>query len=123
MLTAFFNFIIKIFFWLCGLIGSLVLYPIQLIVVALIPGMGELIVTSLTFFNNQLFPVLSFCKELFLDISCMPRPVFALLTTFLLSKWLIAPAIRSIIFVINMYQLLRGGMTINLSHGAKNVRF
>lgn len=123
MLTAIFNFIISVFFWLCSIVGSIVVFPIQLIIVGLIPGMRSFIVTTLNFFNQQLFPVLSFCKELFLDLSSMPRPVFALLTTFLLTKWAIAPAVRSIIFVINTYRLLRGGMTISLSHGSKDVRY
>lgn len=123
MLTAIFNFIIQVFFWLCGVIGSIIIFPIQLIIVGIIPGMGDAIATTLNFFNNQVFPMLSFVKEFVLDLSCMPRPVFALLTTFLLTKWAIAPAIRSIIFIINTYRLFRGGVTINLSHGEKNVRF
>jgi len=85
--------------------------------------MGEAIAVTLNFFSNQVFPILSFVKELVLDLSCMPRPVFALLTTFLLTKWAIAPAVRSIIFIINAYRLFRGGMTINLSHSEKNVRY
>lgn len=123
MLTAIFNFIIQVFFWLCGVIGSIIIFPIQLIIVGIIPGMGDAIASTLNFFTNQVFPMLSFVKEFVLDLSCMPRPIFALLTTFLLTKWAIAPAVRSIIFIINTYRLFRGGVTINLSHGEKNVRF
>lgn len=123
MLTSLFNFIIKIFFWICGLLGSIIIYPIQLLIVTIFPSIGELISTTLTFFNNQFFPFLSFAKEMFLDLTCLPRPIFSILLTFLLTKWAIAPAIRSLIFVINMYRLMRGGMTISLSHGSKYVKY
>lgn len=123
MLTAIFNFIIKIFFWLCGLVGSIVIYPIQLIIVTLFPTIGDFIVVTLNFFNTQLFPFVSFAKELFLDVSNLPRPLFSILVTFILARWAIAPAVKSIILIINTYRLLKGGMTINLQHGEKNVRF
>lgn len=123
MLEAIFNFFIKIFFWLCGIIGTLILYPIQALVVTIFPSIGDLISTTLNFFNNHFFPVLSFAKEFFLDVTCLPRPIFALFITFLLTKWLLAPAIRSIIFLINMWNLLHGGLTINVQHGTKYVKY
>lgn len=45
MLKALFNFILKIFFWLIGIIGSIVIYPIQLLLVAIIPNLRRI-------FNN-----------------------------------------------------------------------
>lgn len=37
MLEAIFNFIIQLFFWLIGLIGSIVIYPVQALLVTIIP--------------------------------------------------------------------------------------
>ena len=37
MLDALFNFILKLFFWLIGVIGSIIIYPIQAIIVTLVP--------------------------------------------------------------------------------------
>lgn len=37
MLEAIFNFIINLFFWLIGLIGSIVIYPVQALLVTIIP--------------------------------------------------------------------------------------
>lgn len=117
MLEALFNFIIKLFFWIMGIIGSIIIYPIQALIVTIIPQMGEYVAIALNFFSTQVFPMMSFAKELFLDYSCMPRPVFALLVTFLITKWAIAPAIRSILFIINVFRLYKGGITINLNQG------
>ena len=49
MLEALFDFIINLFFWLVGLIGSIVIYPVQAILVTIIPGIGDFIGTVLGF--------------------------------------------------------------------------
>lgn len=111
MLDSIFNFILNLFFWLVGLIGSLVIYPIQAILVTLVPTLGDYLSTFLSFFNQSVFPMISFCKELFLEISCCPRPLFTLLITTIFARWLIAPAIRSILLIINIWKLKSGGKT------------
>lgn len=37
MLESLFDFIIDIFFWLIGIIGSIVIYPVQVLLVSIIP--------------------------------------------------------------------------------------
>lgn len=37
MIEAIFNFLINVFFWLIGVIGSLIIYPIQALLVTIIP--------------------------------------------------------------------------------------
>lgn len=111
MLEALFNFIIEIFFWLVGVVGSLIIYPVQALIVTIFPGLGDFIGTTLGFFNTYLFPMLSFVKELFLDLSCLPRPLFSIFITFILARWALAPAIRSIKLILNIWKLKSGGDT------------
>lgn len=111
MIEAIFNFILNLFFWLIGLIGSLIIYPIQAILVTLVPSLGDYLSIFLSFFNESVFPMISFAKELFLEISCCPRPLFTLLITTIFARWLIAPAIRSIMLIINLWKLKSGGKT------------
>lgn len=111
MLEAVFNFILKIFFWLVGLIGSIIIYPIQLILVAIFPGLGNFIGTVLGFFTQYIFPMISFVKEMFLDLSCLPRPLWSIFVGFVIARWGIAPAIRSCKLLINIWKLKSGGST------------
>lgn len=50
-------------------------------------------------------------KELVLDISCLPRPLWSLFIAFLFARWGIAPAVRSIKLMINIWKLKSGGVT------------
>lgn len=111
MIEAIFNFIINIFFWLIGLIGSIVIYPIQAILVTIIPGLGEFISITLGFFNTYIWKYLSFIKELILDVSCLPRGLWAIFIVFIIARWGIAPTVRGIKLVINIWKLKSGGAT------------
>jgi len=109
MFEALFSSIMNLFFWLIGLIGSIVIYPIQAILVTIFPALGDYITTIMNFFNNDFFPWLSFTKELILDLTCLPRPIFYLFVGFIISKWAIAPAIRSIKLILNIWKIKSGG--------------
>lgn len=111
MLEAVFDFIINLFFWLVGIIGSIVIYPVQLLLVTIIPGLGDFISVFLGFFNTYIFNTLSFVKELILDISCLPRGLWSIFITFVLARWAIAPAVRGIKLIINIWKLKSGGAT------------
>ena len=82
MIEALFNFILDLFFWLVGVIGSIVIYPVQALLVTIFPELGDFISVVLGFFNNQLFPMVSFVKDLFLDLTCCPRALFSIFITF-----------------------------------------
>lgn len=111
MIEAIFNFVLNVFFWLVGLIGSIVIYPIQALIVTLVPSIGDFLSIFLGFMRESLFPMISFAKELFLEISCCPRPLFAILITTIFARWAIAPAIRSILLIINIWKIKSGGKT------------
>ena len=111
MIEALFNSLMGLIFWLIGVIGSVIIYPIQLILVTIFPAIGDFISATLSFFINQLFPYLSFAKELLLDLTCLPRPLFSILLTFIFARWTIAPAIRGIKLIINIWKIKSGGDT------------
>lgn len=111
MLEALFNFIIQLFFWLIGLIGSIIIYPVQALLVTIIPGLGDFVGLTLGFFNTYIWNYLSFMKELVLDVSCLPRPLWSLFIAFIFARWGIAPAVRSIKLMINIWKLKSGGST------------
>lgn len=116
MLEALFDFLINFFFWIVGIVGSIVIYPIQALLVTLIPGLGDFIGIFLGFFNTYIFPTVSFIKELVLDVSCLPRGLWSIFVAFFLARWAIAPAIRSIKLVINSWRIAHGGVTSSGSH-------
>lgn len=109
MFEGLFNMILNLFFWLIGLIGSIIIYPIQLLLVSIFPTLGDYISTINTFLTNQFFPMLSFAKELILDLTCLPRPIFSLVITFIIGSWVISPAIRSIKLILNIWKIKSGG--------------
>lgn len=111
MLEALFDFLINLFFWIIGVIGSIVIYPIQALLVTIVPGLGEFIGIFLGFFNTYIFPAVSFIKELFLDISCTPRGLWSIFVTFVFARWLLAPAIRQIKLIVNLWKFKSGGGT------------
>lgn len=66
---------------------------------------------TLGFFNTYVWNYLSFMKELVLDVSCLPRPLWSLFIAFIFARWGIAPAVRSIKLMINIWKLKSGGST------------
>lgn len=105
------NFVLDLFFWLVGLIGSIVIYPIQLLLVTLFPNIGNFLNDTLSFFNNYVADMISFVKELVLEISCLPRELYLLLIIFIFARFAIAPAIRSIKLIVNIWKFKSGGDT------------
>lgn len=109
MIEALFNSILGLFFWLIGLIGSIVIYPIQIALISIFPALGDYISSMMQFLNNKFFPMLSFAKEFILDITCLPRPVFSIAITFIIGSWAIAPTIRAIKLILNIWKIKSGG--------------
>lgn len=111
MLNALFTFLIDVFFWIVKIIGSIVIYPVQAIIVSIFPDLGEGIVQLLSFFNNYFFPTLTIAKEILLDISCLPRPIWLLFINLVFARWAIAPVIRSILMLVNIWKFTKGNKT------------
>lgn len=111
MLEGLFNLVIQIFMWLVGLIGSIIIYPIQALLVTIFPNLGQAVTVINNFFSQYLFPVIGFVKELFLELSCCPRWLWSIFITFIFARWAIAPTIRAIKLVINIWKIKSGGKT------------
>lgn len=105
------NFVLDLFFWLVGLIGSIVIYPIQLLLVTLFPDIGNFLNDTLSFFSNYVGNMVSFVKELILEISCLPRELYLLLIIFIFARFAVTPAIRSIKLIVNIWKFKSGGDT------------
>lgn len=111
MAQSLLNFVLDLFFWLVGLIGSIVIYPIQLILVSIFPEIGNFLTDVLSFFSDYVANMISFIKELFLEISCLPRELYLVLIIFIFARFAIAPAIRSIKLIVNIWKFKSGGDT------------
>lgn len=74
-------------------------------------GLDEFIAITLGFFDTYVWNYLSFIKELVLDVSCLPRALWSLFIGFVIARWAIAPAVRSIKLIINIWKLKSGGAT------------
>lgn len=108
MLEAIFSGLINMFFWIIGIIGSIVIYPIQAIIVTIFPSLGEFITITLNFFNQQIFPLVSFVKDAFLYITGLPNELWLIFVGFVISRYAIAPGIRAIKFLINIWKVYKG---------------
>ena len=111
MFEGLLNFLIDAFFWIVGLIGSIVIYPIQLIIVAIFPDIGTYLNQILNFIGEQVAPMITFVKETILGVTCLPNEVYLLFITFIFARFAIAPTIRTIKFVVNMWKFKSGGAT------------
>lgn len=111
MFESLFNFLINMFFYVVRLIGGIFLYPIQLLIVSVFPTLGDFIAQTLGFFVEYIFPMVGFCKELFLEVTQCPRALFSIFVNFIFIRWAIAPAIRGIKLALNAWKLAHGGMT------------
>ena len=69
MFTALFNFLLKILFWLLGVIGSIIVYPVQVLLTSIIPGFNDFITILIDFMDDVALPMISFVKEIALDIT------------------------------------------------------
>lgn len=108
---ALFNLIFKIFFFIVGLIGSIIIYPIQVLLVSIIPGLGNFITTVANFLYIYILPIVSFIKEAFIEITHVPRELLSIFFGFIIARWLIAPTIRALKLVLSIWKLKSGGST------------
>ena len=109
MIEALFNGFIKIFFWLIKTIGSIVLYPIQALLVTVFPSLGNVIGTLTAFLDTYIFPTLSFFRTWIQQIACLDNTVWLIFVSFLILRWTIAPSIRAIKLILNLFKITKGG--------------
>lgn len=103
--TSLFGSIIEIFFWLLGIIVSLFVYPIQLIIVTAFPDVGNYLTTVVDYFTDDVFPMISFVKEVVLGITCIPHALWDLIIGILLFKVGVVPLIVTIKTAMNAWRI------------------
>lgn len=112
-LNSLLSFIIKLVFWFMGILASILIYPIQALLVTAFPTIGEALSNVLTWSHNSLFPMISFVKEVVIGILCIPRPLFTALIGILAFRVGIVPTIRFIKSAINLWNIAKGNIKIN----------
>lgn len=111
MFEGLLNFLIDAFFWIVGLIGSIIIYPIQLIIVTIFPEIGAFLNSVLNFMGQQIAPLISFFKDVVIGITCLPNEVYLIFISFIFARYAVAPAIRTIKLIVNMWKFKSGGNT------------
>lgn len=109
-LSSILGFIIQLFFWLLGLIASLILYPIQALLVTAFPELGEFLATALLYLTDSVFPMIGFIKDVVLGTTCLPVTLWNLLIGIFVFRVGVVPAIRFIKLVINLWKIKSGNI-------------
>lgn len=108
LLYAIVNIVLKLLGWIAGII----LYPIQVIVVSLFPGLGQALAGVLTYCNNDLFPTIAFIREVFLGVTQLPSSLYLLFIGIFISKFALIPSIVAIKQIVNVWRLKSGNINI-----------
>lgn len=108
MVEALFNGLIKFFLFLINIVGSIFIYPIQAILVTLVPSVGDFLDTVLSFFNDSVFPFLCWLKQVLITITCCPPALFSLIISTFFLFLTISLLFRSFSLIYRIYFLVRG---------------
>lgn len=111
-LGSVFSFIIKLVFWLLGIIASIVIYPLQALIVTAFPSLGWALTEILNYCVNDLFPMISFIKDVFLGITCCPPALWNALIGLLAFRVAAVPAVRFILTAINIWKIKSGNINL-----------
>lgn len=108
MVQAFFNGLLKFFLFIANLIGTIFIYPLQALVVTLVPSVADYLSDISDFFTNSVFPTICFLKRLFLNVTCCPPVLFSLLVSTFFGFLTIALVFRVFVLLYRIYFLVRG---------------
>lgn len=93
---------------LAGLLGSVIIYPLQLLLVAVFPSLGEYSALTISFFVEQVYPLLCWLKVGVIKLTGLPYELYQLLIGELVLYFGLAVSIRSLMLVYRLYLFLRG---------------
>lgn len=108
MVQALLNGIIFLFIRIIGVLGSIIIYPLQLIVVQLFPSLGEFSAEALNWIIQNIFPVICFLKHFFLGLTGFPEELWSLLVAELFLWFSLAISVRSLMLVYRLYLFFKG---------------
>ena len=66
----------------------------------------------MTYLTNQVFPMISFVKDVMLGITCLPFSLWNLLIGILVFRITCVPAVRFIKLVINLWRIRAGNIEL-----------
>ena len=111
MINALVGVILKFFVWVANLIIGLISLPIAGLLNFLIPDVTSYSSQAINFLSTYIFDGLRFAKEIILNVTHFPRPLFGIAVgyiTGLYGYFLATSAFRA---VINVWKFLKGGKT------------
>lgn len=111
MINKILKLILKFIFWLAGAISSVVLYPIYQLLSSLLENFPDYISSFTYFLNTQLLPIIPFVREVFLNVTNLPRPFFYALVTLFLGRLALHYVILAFKFLIKIYYIIRGSVS------------
>lgn len=108
MVKALFNGLISLLLGLAGILGSIIIYPLQLLLVSIFPNFGDFTATVINFFTTKVFVVVAWIKGLFLNLTGFPVTLFQILVFEVTLYLSLAVSIRSLFLIYRLYLLIRG---------------
>lgn len=101
MLNNILSFIVKGFFWLLNIISQVIIAPLMFLIRFLFPDLANYLVATENFFYDYVLNGVAFVKEVILNVTGFPRPLFNLLITIWLGYIAYNIAKRPIKFILN----------------------
>ena len=108
MIKALLSLIFSFFFWLAGIIGSILFYPLQLIIVTVFPTFGAYATSVVNFIVSEIYPLVTWIKHCLVNISGIPEEFWLLIVAtwgFYLSA---GASVRVYMLISNIYAYVRG---------------
>lgn len=108
MINKILKLILKFIFWLAGLISSVLFYPIYELLTSLLHDFPDYIDSFNLFLNTQILTIIPFIREVFLNVTNLPRPLFYGLVTLFLGRLATHYLLIAFKFIIKIYYIIRG---------------
>lgn len=108
MLNSIFSAILKVILYIAGFISSVIVSPIFALVELIFPDFTPFMADFNTYVSDYVLRGIAFAREVFLNVTGFPRPLFHLIVTLYLAKLTFHLASIPIKFIINIYRALRG---------------
>lgn len=108
MLNNILSAILKFFFWVIGLLAEIITAPVFNLVKALFPPLSDYHTAFATYTINYVLKGLAFAREIFLNVTGFPRPLFHLLINLYLARLTFHLLSIPVKFIINTIRMVRG---------------
>lgn len=93
--------------WIITTLSSIFITPVVSLLTAAIPDLQIALSAISNFIVNYALPYINFAKEVFLNISCLPRSLFTLLVSYLLFKISLHAGIQIYKLIVKIWNLVK----------------